>query len=226
MKFSRVVVWLCPKFVQGFKFSSHHFCHSELLSFGHPSFCQACSLLRCLQCGTLQHVRTILMRFSSSSLFLLPAARVETRFSVLGMQFCARQSPANRLLCYTIFVRMPEMYLACWIMLRCPLCHVFGCARYRIVCFVCAVGSRLIRACVMVVGNTHVFVLSPRGFTCGGGIATLYCILSIVQPCRVSTKHLLADKFSCMCILLSELCCVLLHQSAASHKHVQINIWR
>jgi len=39
------------------------------------SFGQAQSLLRCLQDGTLQHVRTMLVRFSSSSLFLLLMAR-------------------------------------------------------------------------------------------------------------------------------------------------------
>ena len=37
---------------------------------------------------------------------------VETRFSVLSMQFRAQHSLANNLLCYTIFVRMPEMHLA------------------------------------------------------------------------------------------------------------------
>jgi len=36
-----------------------------------------------------------------------------------------------------------------------------------------------------------------------------HCIHAIVQPCHVSTKHLLAETFSCMCILLSEFCCVL-----------------
>ena len=60
---------------------------------------------------------------------------------------------------------------------------------------------------------------------CHQGAWEIY-ILSIVQPCHVSTKHLLADTFSCICILLSELCCVLLHRSAASHEYVQINIWR
>ena len=38
---------------------------------------------------------------------------VETRFSVLSMQFRAWHSRANKLLYYTSFVHMPEIYLAC-----------------------------------------------------------------------------------------------------------------
>jgi len=90
-------------------------------------------------------------------------ARVELRLSVLSVQFCARHSRANSLLCYTIVVRMPDMYLACQIMLLCPLCYVLGCVRYRILCFVCAACSHVIRACLMVVGNTHVFCTVIKG---------------------------------------------------------------
>ena len=51
-----------------------------------------------------------------------------------------------------------------------------------------------------------------------------HCTLSIVQLCHFSTRHLLTDTFSCMRILLSELCCVLLHWYAASHEYVKIQI--
>jgi len=53
---------------------------------------------------------------------------------VLNMWLHAWNSRVNTLLCYTIVVRMPEMLLACEIMLQCPLCYVLGCARYRILC--------------------------------------------------------------------------------------------
>jgi len=33
-----------------------------------------------------------------------------------------------------LFVRMSEMYLACWIMLRYHLWNMIGCVRYRILC--------------------------------------------------------------------------------------------
>ena len=42
-----------------------------------------------------------------------------------------------------------------------------------------------------------------------GTMPLYHCILLIVQPCHVFTKHLLADTFPCMSILLCELCCVL-----------------
>ena len=158
------------------------------------------------------------MRFPSSSLFLLPIARVETRFSVLSMQFGAGHSRANSLLCYTIFVRMPEMYLACWIMLRFPF---FTCSLVRAIeemfCLLSLLSSD---SCLDDGWGKYSCILY-----CHQGAWEIY-ILSIVQPCHVSTKHLLADTFSCICILLSELCCVLLHRSAASHEYVQINIWR
>ena len=38
---------------------------------------------------------------------------VEIRFLLLSMQFRARHSRASNSLCYTSFVHMPEMYLAC-----------------------------------------------------------------------------------------------------------------
>jgi len=96
-------------------------------------------------------------------LSFLPMARGEMRLSVLSMQFGALHSLANSLPCYTIFGRMPETCLACFIMLRCPLCHVLGCARYRTLGFVCADCSHLIRACVMVGWNTHVFCTVIKG---------------------------------------------------------------
>ena len=73
------------------------------------------------------------------------------------------------------------------------------------------------------------FVLSSKGITYGDEIATLslHTVYRITLSCLY--KHLLADTFSCMCILLRELCCVLcidLLLVTSKWHVVQINIWR
>ena len=97
------------------------------------------------------------------------------------------------------------MYLASNIMLRCLLCYVLACVRDRILCFICTACSHPIRACEMDGGNTHMFCTVTTGLHSRGGNIHDHCILIIVQHCHVSTKHLLVDTFSCICILLSEL---------------------
>ena len=106
-----------------------------------------------------------------------------------------------------LFVHMPDMYLACWIMLQ----DMIGGVRYRVRCltaqwcercllitespktpghyryliWVLATCSRLLRACVMIGGNTHVFWPVTRGLHVWQEILFYHCILSVVQPCRV-----------------------------------------
>ena len=84
------------------------------------------------------------------------------------------------------FVRMPEKYLVCWIVMRCHLRNLFGCVRQIIFCLT---AQFVLTWCVLVWWSGEIlryFELSPRGFACGGGNLLFYhYILSVVQPCRV-----------------------------------------
>ena len=84
---------------------------------------------------------------------------VETRFSVLSMQFHARHSRANNLLCYTSFVHMPEMFLA-----------------FRLCCGALCVTCSVVRVIEYFVLSAHLFSL--KSCLCDGWgkyLCILYC---------------------------------------------------
>jgi len=95
-------------------------------------------------------------------------------------------------------------------MLRFPLCYVLGCARYRILCFVCAACSHLICACGMVGGNRHVFCTVTKGLHVWGGISHAIIANFVLYNLVMSLQNTFYT-LSCMCILLSDLCYVILH---------------
>jgi len=81
-----------------------------------------------------------------------------------------------------LFVRMPEMYLACWIMLRCHLWNMIGGVRYRVLCLT----AQLVLAYfVLVLWLEEIlmyFDLSPGGFTYGRN----FFVLSLHTFCRAA----------------------------------------
>jgi len=100
------ICWL----LTGYMFSSTHFFRREsllaLLSVKRAAFYVAFEMVRCnvyVLCWCV---------FPHPLSFSCLWQGVETRFSLLNMQFRARHSRANNSPCYTSFVHMPEMYLA------------------------------------------------------------------------------------------------------------------
>ena len=73
--------------------------------------------------------------------------------------------------------------------------------------------------------NSHVFCTVTKGFHVWGGINHAVIANFVLYNIVMSLQNTFYT-LSCMCILLSELCYVILHWSVVSHQYVEINIWR